>query len=70
MCNIINLRNEQSEQLVVTTKLNSPIKGITCLKLLPIPLLIVTIDVIVDIIIEHVVTPSLMVNNKVESLKK
>jgi hypothetical protein len=60
---------EQGEQLNVTTKLSTPIRGRTCLKLLPSLLLVVTIDVTFEVTIEHATTPSLMVISKVEPLK-
>jgi len=62
------LRYKQGEQPIVTTKSSSPIKGKTCLKLLPLPLLVVTIDVSVEVIVEDIATPSLMVSNRVEPL--
>jgi hypothetical protein len=60
---------EQGEQLNVTTKLNTLIKGRTCLKFLPPLLLVVTIDVTFEVTIEHATTPSVMVISKVEPLK-
>jgi hypothetical protein len=54
------------EQLVVITKLISPIRGGTCLEI--IPLLMITLTIPVEVILE-LVTPSLVVSSGLESLE-
>ncbi len=55
------------EQLVVITKLISPIRGGTCLEI--IPLLVITLTIPVEVILELVLTLSLVVSSGLESLE-
>ncbi len=59
----------QSEQRIVTTKPTSPIKGEASLELIPFLLLMLIIVEPILTTIEHLVTPTLMVSNRMEPLE-
>jgi hypothetical protein len=60
-------RSKQREQLVGTTKLINPIRGGTCLEIIPLHVIILV--VLIEVISKPVVTPSLVVNSILESLE-